>query len=87
MASPSIAAALSEVAIYGVIMAIIMSNKMQGADEFVIPAVPKGWQVPAAGGARTGALLLGSRSSFFRVGVSLRDRVLGPARIEGEQPS
>merc|ERR1719473_474553 len=32
------------VAIYGVIMAIIMSNKMQGADEFVIPAVPKGWQ-------------------------------------------
>merc|ERR1712072_149574 len=32
------------VAIYGVIMAIIMSNKMQGADEFPIPAVPKGWQ-------------------------------------------
>merc|ERR1719261_827475 len=32
------------VAIYGVIMAIIMSNKMQGVEEFVVPAVPRGWQ-------------------------------------------
>merc|ERR1719463_966092 len=32
------------VAIYGVIMAIIMSNKIEGADEFIVPAVPTGWQ-------------------------------------------
>merc|ERR1712188_33898 len=32
------------VAIYGVIMAIIMSNKIQGSSEFVVPAVPTGWQ-------------------------------------------
>ena len=25
-------------------MAIIMSNKMQGSPEFVVPAVPMGWQ-------------------------------------------
>merc|ERR1712187_616520 len=30
------------VAIYGVIMAIIMSNKIEGADEFDVPAVPTG---------------------------------------------
>ena len=29
-------------------MAIIMSNKMQGVEEFVVPAVPRGWQVPLA---------------------------------------
>merc|ERR1712150_158126 len=32
------------VAIYGVIMAIIMSNKIEGADEFKITAQPTGWQ-------------------------------------------
>merc|ERR1711907_516665 len=32
------------VAIYGVIMAIIMSNKIQGVEEFAVPAVPRGWQ-------------------------------------------
>lgn len=32
------------VAIYGVIMAIIMANKIEGAPQFVVPAVPKGWQ-------------------------------------------
>uniref|UniRef100_A0A6U9L2M1 V-ATPase proteolipid subunit C-like domain-containing protein n=2 Tax=Oxyrrhis marina TaxID=2969 RepID=A0A6U9L2M1_OXYMA len=32
------------VAIYGVIMAIIMANKMQGSEEFAVPAVPKDWQ-------------------------------------------
>jgi V-type H+-transporting ATPase proteolipid subunit len=32
------------VAIYGVIMAIIMSNKMQGVEEFTVPSVPRGWQ-------------------------------------------
>lgn len=30
------------VAIYGVIMAIIMSNKIQGNEQFVVPAVPRG---------------------------------------------
>ena len=38
----------SQVAIYGVIMAIIMSNKMQGVEEFTVPSVPRGWQVPRA---------------------------------------
>merc|ERR1711879_1095516 len=32
------------VAIYGVIMAIIMSNKIEGADEFKMPDQPKAWQ-------------------------------------------
>merc|ERR1712232_1191000 len=32
------------VAIYGVIMAIIMSNKIEGANEFMMPNTPKGWQ-------------------------------------------
>jgi len=32
------------VAIYGVIMAIIMSNKIQGSPEFVVPETPMGWQ-------------------------------------------
>merc|ERR1711865_72193 len=32
------------VAIYGVIMAIIMSNKIDGSHEFVIPNEPRGWQ-------------------------------------------
>lgn len=39
------------VAIYGVIMAIIMSNKIQGSPEFVVPEIPKGpmGQVVASG--------------------------------------
>merc|ERR1719265_1371950 len=32
------------VAIYGVIMSIIMSSKIEGAPQFVVPAVPTGWQ-------------------------------------------
>mmetsp|Transcript_116603 Transcript_116603/g.329794 ORF Transcript_116603/g.329794 Transcript_116603/m.329794 type:complete len:196 (+) Transcript_116603:94-681(+) len=32
------------VAIYGVIMAIIMANKIEGSEIFVTPAVPKAWQ-------------------------------------------
>merc|ERR1719181_2098405 len=32
------------VAIYGVIMAIIMANKIEGSTEFTVQAVPKGWQ-------------------------------------------
>eukprot|EP00747_Dinoflagellata_sp_TGD_P027585 gnl/TRDRNA2_/TRDRNA2_132696_c0_seq7.p1 gnl/TRDRNA2_/TRDRNA2_132696_c0~~gnl/TRDRNA2_/TRDRNA2_132696_c0_seq7.p1 ORF type:complete len:215 (-),score=56.66 gnl/TRDRNA2_/TRDRNA2_132696_c0_seq7:98-742(-) len=32
------------VAIYGVIMAIIMANKIEGSAIFVVPAVPTGWQ-------------------------------------------
>merc|ERR1719379_1087870 len=32
------------VAIYGVIMAIIMANKIEGSPEFVVPAQPTGWQ-------------------------------------------
>mmetsp|Transcript_4487 Transcript_4487/g.10557 ORF Transcript_4487/g.10557 Transcript_4487/m.10557 type:complete len:193 (+) Transcript_4487:109-687(+) len=32
------------VAIYGVIIAIIMANKIEGSDIFVVPAVPTGWQ-------------------------------------------
>merc|ERR1711879_968303 len=32
------------VAIYGVIMAIIMANKIEGSDIFTTPAQPKGWQ-------------------------------------------
>merc|ERR1712076_296540 len=32
------------VAIYGVIMAIIMANKIEGSPQFVVPAEPKGWQ-------------------------------------------
>merc|ERR1719329_2010624 len=32
------------VAIYGVIMAIIMANKIEGSDQFVVPAEPRGWQ-------------------------------------------
>mmetsp|Transcript_6107 Transcript_6107/g.10541 ORF Transcript_6107/g.10541 Transcript_6107/m.10541 type:complete len:210 (+) Transcript_6107:103-732(+) len=35
------------VAIYGVIMAIIMSAKIEGSKEFVAPAVPQGWQAQA----------------------------------------
>merc|ERR1719277_2279500 len=31
------------VAIYGVIMAIIMANKIEGSDIFTTPAQPKGW--------------------------------------------
>merc|ERR1719264_850714 len=32
------------VAIYGVIIAIIMANKIEGAPMFEVPAVPTGWQ-------------------------------------------
>merc|ERR1719160_2387813 len=32
------------VAIYGVIMAIIMANKIEGSPEFTVQAVPTGWQ-------------------------------------------
>merc|ERR1719265_2136465 len=32
------------VAIYGVIMAIIMANKIEGSTEFTVQAVPTGWQ-------------------------------------------
>merc|ERR1712100_603724 len=32
------------VAIYGVIMAIIMSNKIEGSLQFTVPAVPNAWQ-------------------------------------------
>jgi len=32
------------VAIYGVIIAIIMANKIEGSEIFVVPAQPKGWQ-------------------------------------------
>merc|ERR1719420_336607 len=32
------------VAIYGVIMAIIMANKIEGSDIFTTPSQPKGWQ-------------------------------------------
>merc|ERR1712060_808149 len=32
------------VAIYGVIMAIIMSNKIEGSYIFTVPTVPEGWQ-------------------------------------------
>merc|ERR1719436_988929 len=32
------------VAIYGVIIAIIMANKIEGAPQFDVPAVPTGWQ-------------------------------------------
>jgi len=32
------------VAIYGVIMAIIMANKIEGSDQFLVPAEPRGWQ-------------------------------------------
>merc|ERR1719265_2060699 len=32
------------VAIYGVIMAIIMSAKIEGNPEFTVPAIPTGWQ-------------------------------------------
>jgi len=32
------------VAIYGVIMAIIMANKIEGADQFDMPSNPVGWQ-------------------------------------------
>merc|ERR1740133_775687 len=32
------------VAIYGVIMAIIMANKIEGAPQFIIPDQPTGWQ-------------------------------------------
>merc|ERR1719463_838796 len=32
------------VAIYGVIMAIIMANKIEGSDMFTTPSTPKGWQ-------------------------------------------
>merc|ERR1719352_1211682 len=32
------------VAIYGVIIAIIMANKIEGAPQFIVPAVPTGWQ-------------------------------------------
>merc|ERR1712159_976987 len=32
------------VAIYGVIMAIIMANKIEGAPQFIVPEPPKGWQ-------------------------------------------
>merc|ERR1719305_781533 len=32
------------VAIYGVIMAIIMANKIEGAPQFIVPTTPKGWQ-------------------------------------------
>merc|ERR1719305_700047 len=31
-------------AIYGVIMAIIMANKIEGAPQFVVPETPTGWQ-------------------------------------------
>merc|ERR550537_1262805 len=32
------------VAIYGVIMAIIMANKIEGAPQFIVPETPTGWQ-------------------------------------------
>merc|ERR1719444_150641 len=32
------------VAIYGVIIAIIMANKIEGASMFTVPTVPTGWQ-------------------------------------------
>merc|ERR1719506_2420122 len=32
------------VAIYGVIMAIIMANKIEGSDQFEVPTHPVGWQ-------------------------------------------
>merc|ERR1711966_410853 len=49
------------VAIYGVIMAIIMSNKMNGAEEFVITAEPRGWQ----------AETIASGYCLFAVGLSV----------------
>jgi len=49
------------VAIYGVIMAIIMSNKMNGETEFAIPAVPMGWQ----------AQTITSGYCLFAVGLSV----------------
>ena len=52
---------LTMVAIYGVIMAIIMSNKMNGAEEFVITAEPRGWQ----------AETIASGYCLFAVGLSV----------------
>merc|ERR1719473_2062550 len=49
------------VAIYGVIMAIIMANKIEGSTEFVVPAQPKGWQ----------ATVIASGYCLFAVGLSV----------------
>merc|ERR1719310_1222388 len=49
------------VAIYGVIMAIIMANKIEGSTEFVVPSQPKGWQ----------ATVIASGYCLFAVGLSV----------------
>merc|ERR1719379_3030875 len=49
------------VAIYGVIMAIIMANKIEGSPEFIVPAIPTGWQ----------ATVIASGYCLFTVGLSV----------------
>merc|ERR1719265_1745418 len=49
------------VAIYGVIMAIIMANKIEGSPEFIAPAQPTGWQ----------ATTMAAGYCLFSVGLSV----------------
>merc|ERR1712182_106367 len=73
------------VAIYGVIMAIIMSNKIEGSTEFVVPSQPKGWQatVIASGYCLLSVGLSVGLSNLFCgicVGVSGSGCALGDAQ-------
>merc|ERR1719329_1578002 len=49
------------VAIYGVIMAIIMANKIEGSTQFIVPSEPKGWQ----------ATVISAGWCMFSVGLSV----------------
>eukprot|EP00928_Gymnodinium_smaydae_P052531 TRINITY_DN3648_c0_g1_i3.p2 TRINITY_DN3648_c0_g1~~TRINITY_DN3648_c0_g1_i3.p2 ORF type:complete len:197 (+),score=49.44 TRINITY_DN3648_c0_g1_i3:99-689(+) len=73
------------VAIYGVIMAIIMANKIEGSVQFTVPTTPTGWQATAmvAGWCMLSVGLTVGLSNLFCgicVGVSGSGCALGDAQ-------